>query len=417
MRKMTKALVSAVAAASLLPLTACGGSGDSGGSSGASDAKTELNLLVPVYSDATKGLWQDIIKGFHKDNPTITVNLEVQSWEDINTVVTTKIQNQQAPDILNIDSFTSYASDDLLYPATEVVSKETLEKFPKNFRDNASMKGTQYGLPLIASARALFYNKDLFAKAGIAAPPKTWAELEADAKKIKELGGVDGYGMPLGNEEAQAETAIWFFGNGGSYGDEKTITIDTPKNVEAAEFMKKLIDEGATQPNPGSSQRTPLGQTFFQGKVGMVVGLPPYINFIAEKNPSLNYGIAPIPTKDGSPMTLGVADHIMAFDNGDDAKKKAITKFLDYFYSDAVYEKFVDKEGFIPVTKPVLDKLKTKDSIKDFVPLIDSAKFYPFTNPKWQAAQGAIQSLIGKLGQGAKPADLLKEIQAKVDAN
>ncbi len=412
MRKMTRVVAGAVTAALLLPLAACGGSGSD---SGSSDSK-ELNLLVPVYSDATKGLWQGIIKDFEKEHSDIKVNLEVQSWEDINTVITTKIQNKQAPDILNIDSFTSFADDELLYPAKDVVSKETMDKFPENFKKNATMDGTQYGLPLIASVRALFYNKDLFAKAGIAEPPKTWDELEADALKIKALGGVDGYGMPLGNEEAQGETAIWFFGNGGSFGNDKKITIDTPKNVEAATFMKNLIDEGATEPNPGSSQRTPLGQTFFQGKVGMVVGLPPYINFIKEKNPSLNYGIAPIPTKDGHAMTLGVADHLMAFDNGKD-KQEAIKTFLDYFYSDEVYQKFVDTEGFIPVTKPVLENLKDKDSIKDFVPLIDSAQFYPFTNPKWQATQGALQSQMGQLGQGADPAKLLKDIQSKADSD
>ncbi len=415
MRGMTKVAVSVLSAAMLLTTAACG-SGGGGASSGESGGKTTLNLLVPVYSDNTKGLWEDIIKGFQEKNSDITVNLEVQSWEQINEVVTTKISSKQAPDILNIDSFTAYASDELLYPIKDVVSEDTLAKFPENFKENASMEGTQYGLPLIASARALFYNKDLFEKAGIAEPPKTWDELEAAAMKIKGLGGVDGYGMPLGNEEAQAETAIWFFGGGGAYNDGDKITIDSPANVEAATFMKKLIDEGATQPDPGASQRTPLGQTFFQGKVGMIIGLPPYINFIKEKNPDLNYGIAPIPTKDGSPMTLGVADHLMAFDNGQD-KQEAIKKFLDYFYSDEVYEKFVDTEGFIPTTTPVLEKLKDKESIKDFVPLVESAKFYPFTNPKWQAAQGAIQSLIGKLGQDGDPAALLKEIQSKVDAD
>ncbi|AZA13856.1 extracellular solute-binding protein [Corynebacterium choanae] len=414
MRHIARGVLATTMGMSLLMTAAC--ASDSADTGSSADGVTEISLLVPTYSDNTKGLWEDTITGFEAQHPDIKVNLEVQSWENINQVVTTKIQNRQAPDILNIDSFTAFANDDLLYPADEVVSPETLAKFPENFKKNATMDDTQWALPLIASARALFYNKTLFAEAGIASPPTTWAELEDAALKIKDLGGVDGYGMPLGNEEAQAETAIWFYGNGGSFVDGDTIKVDSAKNIEAATFMQKLIDEGATQPNPGASQRTPLGQTFFQGKVGMVIGLPPYINFIAETNPDLDYGISRIPTNDGSEMTLGVADHIMAFDNGTD-KKEAIKAFLDYFYSDDVYEVFVDTENFIPVTKPVLDKLKDKDSIKDFVPMIEFAKFYPFTNPQWQATQGAIQSTIGKLGQQVAPADVLGEIQQKAESD
>ncbi|MBN9644777.1 extracellular solute-binding protein, partial [Corynebacterium sp. CCM 8862] len=375
-----------------------------------------LNLLVPSYSDDTKSLWENIISGFEADNPNIKVNLQVESWENINDVMRNNVQANKMPDILNIDSFTDYAREDLLYPADEVVSPDTLSDIQQSFRDNASMDGTQWGLPLIASARALYYNKDLFEQAGISEPPATWEELEKDALAIKalDLPGVDGYGMPLGNEEAQAETAVWFFGAGGSYTDGKEITIDTPENLEGATFMKKLIDEGATQANPGSSQRTPLGKTFFQGKVGMVVGLPQYKKLIEEQNPDLNYALAAIPTKDGSAMTLGVADHLMAFDLGDDAKKEAITKFLDYFYSVDVYSNFVSTLGFIPVTKSAGEKLASDETIKEFIPLLPNAKFYPFTNPNWQTAQGAIQANIGRI-QTEDPKTVLETIQTQTD--
>ena len=74
----------------------------------------DLNLLVPTYSDNTKGLWETIIAEFEAANPGITVTLEVQSWENINDVIRTKVQSNQAPDILNIDSFAGYVEDDLL---------------------------------------------------------------------------------------------------------------------------------------------------------------------------------------------------------------------------------------------------------------------------------------------------------------
>ena len=60
-----------------------------------------------------------------------------------------------------------------------------------------ALAGKQYGLPVAASVRALFYNKDIFARAGIAAPPATWDDLIADAKRVKALNepNLFGFGM------------------------------------------------------------------------------------------------------------------------------------------------------------------------------------------------------------------------------
>nr|WP_274637127.1 extracellular solute-binding protein [Microbacterium bovistercoris] len=402
--------VAATAGAAAAALTGCGFGGGNGNASGSSQS---LTLMVASYSDNTKAEWEQIIKDFEAKNTGLTVTLDVESWNDINNVIKTRIQAGKQPDILNIDAFAGFASDDLLYPAKDIVSPATLADFQPSFVQNASMNGTQYGLPFIASARALFYNKDLFAKAGISAPPKTWAEMEAAAAKLKKS-GVTPYGMPLGSEEAQAETAIWFYGGGGGYGDASTLTIDSPENVAAATEMQKFITKGWTQANPGSTDRTPLLNVFMQGKIGMQVGLPPIVGQIKDKNPALKYAIAPIPTKDGSAFTLGVADHLMAFKNKTD-KKAAITKFLDYFYSADVYTKWVTAEGFLPTTKSGAEKMASNEELKPFLDLLPAAKFYPSTNPHWSAAQGAIQAQIGQLGQGTKPADLLKSIQAKAD--
>ena len=427
--------VGAVAALMLAACSSGGGGedtqtsgGDAGGSTGggggeplAADCEMaeSIDFLVPTYSDKTKALWDEVIAGFEAENAGTKVNLEIQSWENINDVVRTKIQADQMPDLLSIDSFAAYAEDEMLYPVADVMSPERVADFQESFVENASMDGVQYGLPLIASARTMFYNKDLFEKAGLDAdnPPKTWDELRAAAEKISALeGGTYGYGLPLGNEEAQAETAIWMFGNGGGYGDAEELTITTDENVEAVEFFQKLAQDGLTQPDAGASQRTPLMDVFIQGKIGMIVGLPPTVNEIEAKNPELNYGMAPIATKDGSPVTLGVADHMMAFDKGDETKQCALRAFLDYYYQPDVYSNWVDAEGFVPVTKSGAEVLGDKEALAPFIELLPAAQFYPFTNPDWPAAQGAIQSLIGQVAQGKDARETLEEIAAKAES-
>ena len=414
MRNTKASLKLGVAVAALgLAASGCGfgGNDDSGNEEGGA---TTIDLLVPSYSDGTQALWEGIISDFEAENSDISVNLEVQSWDNINDVVRTKVQSDEAPDILNIDAFAGFAGDDLLYSADEVVSPETLDDIQDSFKENASIDGTQYGLPLIASARTMFVNTDLMEEAGVDAVPTTWDELLAASKKISALGGgVSGYGMPLGNEEAQAETSIWTFGAGGSWGDTEELTIDTPEAREAVGFMKKMIDEGATQPDPGSTDRTPLINVFVQGKLGFIEALPPTVGQIETDNPDLNYELAPIPTADGSPVTLGVADHLMAFENDGD-KQDAITTFLDYFYSTDVYTNFVTTEKFLPVTESGAAAF-ADDSLQVFLDALPNAKFYPSTNANWSAAQGAFQSLIGQIDQGKSAEDVLAEIQAKAD--
>ncbi|WP_330250740.1 extracellular solute-binding protein [Nocardia sp. NBC_00565] len=400
----------AMATGLALAVSSCGfGSKDS------ADSDKTINFLAPTYSDGangTKALWDHIIDGFQKQNPDIKVNLQMESWDSINDVVRTKLQSQSTtPDILNIDAYASFAGDGMLYPASEIVSPDVLADIQPGFAKNASLNGQQFALPLFASTRTLFYNKDLFTKAGVTTPPKTWSELTDAAKKIQALGGgVSGYGLPLGSEEAQGETSIWTFGAGGNWSDGDKVTVDTPQNLEGVKAMRELIDSGATQPNPGATDRKDVINAFIQGKIGMIEGLPPTIGQIASKNPGLQYGTAPSPTKTGDPVTLGVADHLMAFKK-DGKKTESIKKFLDFFFNADSYANFVKTEGFIPITKSGATALAEDPVTKAFSATLPVAKFYPSNNPKWAPVQGAIRQQMGTIAQGSDPAQVLSRIQ------
>lgn len=396
-------------------VSACG----FGGSDDTVTAANTITFLAPVYrdgADGTKSQWDAIIADFQKMHPAIKVNLQMESWNGIKDVVRTRLQSQRTtPDILNLDAYAGFARDGMLYEAKDVLSDNVMKDFQPTFASNASIDGRQYGMPLFASTRTLFYNKDLFARVGLNTPPKTWTELLTDAKKVNALGdGISGYGMPLGGEEAQAETSVWTFGAGGQWSAGSAITIDTPSNLDGVTQMQKVIDAKVTEANAGATDRKDMINGFVQGKIGMIEGLPPVIEAIAKKNPGLKYATAPTPTKTGSPVTLGVADHLMAFVK-DGTRHDAIKTFLDYFYSPTVYAKFVKTEGFIPVTAGAVEALKDDPVTRAFGPTLPSARFYPSNNPKWAAAQAALQQNIGTIAQGASASEVLKKIQQAAD--
>ena len=177
---MKKLLALLLALTMLFALAACGTPAapattapDAGATTAPVAEDVTLNIIISQYSTNTQAWWAadgDYIKNFEAANPGIKLNVEVVSWNDLYTVVNTRISTNQAPDILNIDTFADYVADDLLMPATDYASSELQAKIFPGFWSANEMDGTTWALPILASCRALYYNKDILAQAGVEVP-------------------------------------------------------------------------------------------------------------------------------------------------------------------------------------------------------------------------------------------------------
>ncbi|TDD87132.1 extracellular solute-binding protein [Actinomadura rubrisoli] len=409
---MKRHLMGAIAVGLTMALGASGCGKGSSSDDGGSDGKN-ITFVAATYDANTKPYWDGLIKDFEAKNSGYKVRLEMVDWTQMDAKVKTYVQTKQVPDILNYNAFSDFARDGLIYKASEVVSPAVLSDFTPTFIEQAKYKGEQYGLPFISSARLLFYNKDLFSKAGIAEAPKTWAEVKTAAEKIKK-GGKIGYGLPLGPEEAQAEFYSWAMNNGGGWVDASgKWTINQQPNIDTLAFLKDLTKSGLTQPNPETTDRKTVFNQFAQGRIGMAIGGPfTKAGFIDPVNKSLNFGVAPLPSKSGSEHnTLGVMDVLAAFKKNDGKNKEAVTKFLDFFYQRENTAKFLTKEGFLPVTKSAGDALSSDPYMKLFVDALPTSKFAPTGNPAWSAVAGAVKQSLGTSVAGSDPKKVLDKIQ------
>ena len=140
--------------------------------------KVEVKMIAAQYGNETAAWWADFVAKFNAANEDINLIVDVVSWNDIYTVVNTQIANGEAPDLLNIDVFADYQADGLLLPAEEWCSAETYAKFFPSFLDQSVVDGVVWAVPDLASARALYYNKDILEAAGVEVPT-TWDELTA----------------------------------------------------------------------------------------------------------------------------------------------------------------------------------------------------------------------------------------------
>jgi multiple sugar transport system substrate-binding protein len=405
------AAIAVLSAAAALALSSC--SSSKGGST--SGGPTTLNLVAADYgtgpANTSQKYWQGIADDFHKVNPAITVNVKTVNWNDFDNQIQTAVQNHQYPDITEGDYFSNYAQEGLLYKASEVMSN------PSNlmpvFSKLGSYQGSQYGMPFTTSSRTLFYNKKLFQQAGISAAPQTWADVKADAVKIKALGKI-GFGLPLGSEEAQGEALLWMLGNGGNYQDASgNWTIDSAQNVETFQYLKDLVSSGATEPNPGTKNRTDLWKQFAQGDIGMINGSPALIPIIdgGKVLSNSDWTSVPIAGKTGPlTSTLGVCDFAAAFKAGGTSKQAAIKKFLDFAYRDKYQLQFDKEYDLLPATTSGAAALASDQVFGPFLKALPKAVQYP-SSTSWAAVKSQIQQTIGTAVTG-DPKQVLSTIEA-----
>src|SRR5438094_3264776 len=412
-----KSRLMAAAAVGAAALAAIAGCGSSSSSSASSNGKVTLTFFGADYgtgpSNSTTKYWNAVATAFHQAHPSITVNVQTVNWTDFPTKSATLIQNKQYPDIMEGNPAPPYAQSGLIYPVSDVLSQSVAGNLIPKFLKDGQYQGVNYGIPFTTSTRAMYHNKKIFAAAGISAPPKTWADLQADAAKIKAKGNI-GYGMPLGSEEAQAELLLWFLGNGGGYlSAGGKYDINSPQNIATLNFMKQLAASGDTQPNPGGTDRKTVWAQFAQGKIGMVLGSPAVIPIIQQAGvlKAADYGTADVPGKAG-PLsdTLGVHDDIVAFKAAGTSHQAAIRQFLDFVYQDKWQLQFDNEYDLLPATQSAATTMaKDAPMFAAFLGNIANSVNYP-AKANWTAVENQIKTQVGQAITG-NPAQVLGAIQ------
>lgn len=428
---MKKVLATVLALAMALSLAACGSkeastpapapapAASTPATPDAGAEKVSLNVIAAQYGTQTSDWWAGFVKDFNAANENIDLTVDVVSWNDIYTVVNTRIANGQAPDILNIDVFADYQADDLLLPAQDYVSPETYAKMYPSFLEQSVVDGTVWAVPDLASARALYYNVDIFNEIGMDVPT-TWDELTAVCEAIKThyKGEVYPWGIDMTTDEGQAAFAYYTWNNGGGFVDDAgNWTLNSAENVAAIEYAIGLVKSGYTNTDPATQTRYDLQDLFGAGKLAMVIGPNSIPTYVADKGMSVNYAVASIPSNGSNPsVSAGVMDRFMCFDNDyTDAELAAVTTFFDFFYDDARYSDWVLMEGFLPATSAGAELVAAADpSMAAWIDIVGSCKFYPTAKAEWADVKQGVISVEQNALLGGNVQQLLDDLQAEI---
>jgi multiple sugar transport system substrate-binding protein len=237
-------------------------------------AQTTINYASFTTDQGHVKTLEGLIAEFEKANPGVKVKYTTAPYDTYFTKLQTDIAAAQAPDVfdLNYENFVSFAAKGALRSLDASMARDASlgkDTFYPAAQNAFRYRGGQYGLPITFSTVVLFYNKDLFDKAGVKYPTDKWTwkdELEA-AKKLTDAGKkVWGTYQPVQFWEFYkvAEQA------GGGLRVSPTVEIDTPKNREALQWLvdKTLVHK--VMPTPAQMSGVANEDMFLNGQLGML---------------------------------------------------------------------------------------------------------------------------------------------------
>src|SRR5205085_2683146 len=170
---------SSSAAASFL--AACGGS-TAGGSTGSSGPVT---LTLWDYFNPPGNGYLGLISGYTKANPSVKIQRTVVPFADLKQKLTQGAASGGLPDVAVIDNpdHSAFAALGVLADLTDQINAwGQVDQYFSGPWKSTTWKGKNYGIPNNSNCLALYYNKDMFHKAGVT-PPTNWDELHSAAQK------------------------------------------------------------------------------------------------------------------------------------------------------------------------------------------------------------------------------------------
>lgn len=383
MRRRAAAAVVAAAATSLV-LAACssgGGSSSTSGSGSGSTSSSSGSVTLTWWNNANTqpllGVFNNIIKSFEASHPGITItNVPLQN-EQFKTKITPALRGSNPPDI-----FQQWGSGQ---QATQVTTGK-LADISSQVSSWISQLGTPatewqtngkwYGVPYDLHVVGFWYNKTLFSKAGITAPPTTIPELESDDAKLR-AAGIQPIG--LGSKDGWPDAFWWEYFAIRECSKDTITQAMSSVNLSDACFTKATADLNAfvkTNPFQTGFQATPA-QSVPNSSVGLLANGKVAMELQGDWDPAAGAGLTsnknftnelgwfPFPAVPG-----GAGDPSAVLGGGDgyscttSAAQPACSEFLQYLTTPAVQAQIVGAGAGLP-SNPAANSSLTVPGEKD----------------------------------------------------
>jgi trehalose/maltose transport system substrate-binding protein len=433
-------LTAVVGAVGAVALAGC----SSGGSSSTSSSGTTGGATSSASGSATSGsiVWSAspiagagatdtrtvLISAFEKKYPNIHVTLtSAPTNTDTNrATLATEISGGSAtPDVFMGDVIwpAQFGAHQLAVPLSDYLPQSYWAAFAPGLVKGASYKGKVYGSPLFEDQGFMYYRKDLLAKAGLQ-PPKTWEQLQSDAKTLVSKGLVK-YGFVWQGASYEGLTCNFMeyltsAGGTATNGDYTKATLDSPAAIKALTFMRGLITSGVTPAAVSTFQEAQSMSIFAAGNAGFLRNWDyAYSNATTPATGKLTasqVGVEPMPAFAGQP-TPGYSN-IGGWNMYINPHSKNINvdlTFIKWLASDQAQTILATKYSEIPTTNSVRNSPQVK-ALNPVLAIISQTKLVPRPagTPNYPALSTAIYTNVNAaLAGSASPSAAMSAAQSQ----
>jgi multiple sugar transport system substrate-binding protein len=295
-----------------------------------------------------------VADAFMKEHPEIKIETWNEPWDNYFTKIKTLWSSgdpKVIPNIAFLWPTPSYAAQGVLENLDPYIQKSgyKLDDYWSGLLDSAKYNGSVYGLPRDIEVNVLYYNKDLFDKAGLKYPDEnwTWDDLLAAAEKLtlKDASGkVTQYALAMEG----GKYAKWINQNGGSIVDDyvnpsKCMMAD-PKSVEGIKFFADLMNKGYAMRDADLSQAGGDASVFQSGQAAMIIQNTSRVSGFNKAGMKYDVAVAPIPKGGKRFNSAGGAAWVMSAKSDN---KDAAWTFLQWLQSTNGGEKLYTERGEI----------------------------------------------------------------------
>jgi multiple sugar transport system substrate-binding protein len=244
-------------------------------------ASSKITVIMPRHEMDLKGIWEKQTKEFEAQ-AGIQVEFIQMSWDEVaDKVLTDLAAGGGSYDVIEFDNgwVAKFVAADWVEPLNNLASKEYIDSLLPGLVSTFSKDGKVLGVAWNNDTRFFFYNKAYLEKAGIKEPPKTWAEVIAQAKILKEKGICEYPMAEYWNQEwALANSvAFYLYSFGGNYFNENgQITINKSPAVDALQFMVDMLTkEKLVHPSSITLSQEAAADLFYRGSTAFFFQGPP----------------------------------------------------------------------------------------------------------------------------------------------
>jgi len=404
-RRVATAVALTLAASTL---AACGGSDSSSDKADEPEAGKERTLTYWASNQGTsiehdKQVLQPELDKFTQ-RTGIKVKLEVVPWADLLNRILAATTSGKGPDILNIGNTwsASLQATDAFVPIDDAILAKVGGKdrfLGPSYAATGAVGKDPVALPVYSNAYGLYYNKKLFAEAGVDKVPETLAELKEAAPKLaaKKVAILDYPGKPEVSLNQSFYPFLW--ANGGSVfsPDGKSVAFNGPEGVESLQLLLDLKAAGGLPENTASKGNDIEGGALAGGKTALyhaatalqAVQLGTVIG--AE-----NVGIG-LPLEGTKRVAFGIPGALVLAKHS--KNKDAAKKFATFLSSPEVTADLAKESGFFPARTDVTVPEQSPEA-QEFAKSLEYA-FPGDTHPKARQVMGLIAphiqaALLGK---------------------